>query len=756
MSICILLTFLIFILNLSPVICKRFSPANAVENSKSRLRSYIVHAQIPDASVLSSSEDLDSWYKSFLPVPTNIPNFRSSEPRMVYSYKNVVSGFAARLTEEEVKAMEAKEGFLSARPDRLISLHTTHTPTFLGLNPEMGVWNDSKFGSGVIVGVLDTGVLPSHPSFDGSGIPPPPAKWKGKCEFNASDCNNKIIGMRAFLRGSMAMKGVPAAAVSPYDDEGHGTHTASTAAGGFVKGVGVLGNAEGTAVGMAPAAHLAIYKVCTPEDCADSDILAAMDKAVEDGVDVLSLSLGGDPLRFFQDGIAVGAFGAIKKGVLVSCSAGNSGPSYSTLSNEAPWILTVGASSIDRKIVATVKLGNGAMSSGESLFQPKDFRRTMLPLVYPGALGNQTIANCDSLDGYDVKGKVVFCDRGGATGRIAKGDIVKSAGGAAMILANSVEEGFSTIADIHVLPASHVSFVDGVKIKTYLNTSSNPTATILFEGTVLGTKPAPMVASFSSRGPSTITPGILKPDIIGPGVSILAAWPFPVVPTNSGPAFNMESGTSMSCPHLSGIAALLKSSHPDWSPAAIKSAIMTTADVLTADGTPIVDQALTAADHFAVGAGHVNPNLANDPGLVYDIAPNDYIPYLCGLGYTDAQISIIAGSRIVCASYGSIAEGELNYPSFTVKLGPVKKFNRTVTNVGDALATYSVQVTVPDGVEVSVEPQTLYFSKATEKKSFQVTFTLVGSGGSGGTFAEGSLKWVSSTHVVQSPISVIF
>lgn len=232
-----------------------------------------------------------------------------------------------------------------------------------------------------------------------------------------------------------------------------------------------------------------------------------------------------------------------------------------------------------------------------------------MPLVYPGLNGGQDAAWCakGSLKQVDVKGKVVVCDRGGGIARIDKGQTVKDAGGAGMILVNQVTDGDSTEADAHVLPASHVGYVAGVEIKTYLNSTSSPVATITFHGTIIGVDTAPQVTSFSSRGPSLASPGILKPDIIGPGVSILAARPVSVEnKTQTKATFNMISGTSMSCPHLAGISALLKSAHPDWSPASIKSAIMTTAGQVSLGGQPITDERELPADVFAIGAGHVN------------------------------------------------------------------------------------------------------------------------------------------------------
>jgi subtilisin family serine protease len=328
----------------------------------------------------------------------------------------------------------------------------------------------------------------------------------------------------------------------------------------------------------------------------------------------------------------------------------------------------------------------------------------------------------------------------------------------AMILMNQKSDGFSTLADAHVLPATHVSYAAELKIKAYINSATAPTATILFKGTVIGESSAPTIASFSSRGPSIESPGILKPDIIGPGVSILAAWPVPLDNnTNSKSTFNIISGTSMSCPHLSGIAALLKSSHPDWSPAAIKSAIMTTADLLNLKGNKIVDERLLPADIFATGAGHVNPSKANNPGLVYDIQPDDYIPYLCGLNYTDEMVGVIVQrTGVKCSEVGTITEAQLNYPSFSLILGSSSQtYTRTVTNVGRANSTYTPEFLVPQGICMSISPPKITFTEVNQKANYLVTF-IPENGRVIQRFSQGYLKWVSDRYSVRSPISVIF
>ncbi|URD80782.1 subtilisin-like protease [Musa troglodytarum] len=457
----------------------------------------------------------------------------------------------------------------------------------------------------------------------------------------------------------------------------------------------------------------------------------------------------GPSLPFDEDTIAVGAFGAIEKGVFVSCAAGNSGPVPSTLSNEAPWILTVAASTMDRNIRVTVMLGNGLSFDGESIFQPNSFPPALYPLVYAGANGNPATALCanGSFDGFDVKGKIVLCDRGGGIARLEKGAAVLSAGGIGMILANQATDGYSTLADAHVLPASHVGFAAGDQIKAYINSSSNPTSAFLFKGTILGTSPAPAITSFSSRGPSLASPGILKPDITGPGVSVLAAY--------TGTTFNIISGTSMSTPHLSGIAALIKSARPDWSPAAIKSAIMTTASVVDHSGKPIVNEQLLPADLFAIGAGHVNPVKASNPGLVYDLSADDYIAYLCGLGYASKQVSVIARRTIDCSAVSSIPEKDLNYPSISVTLGGNTTYamvERRVKNVGNAGSTYWAEVGAPYGTYARVHPPVLRFNYVNQEKRFFVVFKMVGGGGG----SQGYLKWVSVNHEVRSPISITY
>ncbi|RCV33291.1 hypothetical protein SEVIR_7G078200v4 [Setaria viridis] len=715
------------------------------------LRTFIVHVQPAENRVFGTADDRTAWYQSFLP----------EDGRLLHAYHHVASGFAARLTRRELDAMSAIPGFLWAHPSEVYELLTTYTPRFLGLDTPQGDGGGNHsalgFGDGVIIGVPDSGVSPDHPSYSGDGMPPPPARWKGRCDFDGAACNNKLIGARSFAFGT-----------SPLDEAGHGTHTSSTAAGALVPDANVLGQGRGTAAGIAPRAHVAIYKVCG-RSCSGDDILAGIDAAVGDGVDVLSISIagGGPEVPYYENPIDIGTFGAVEKGILVSIAAGNHGPGASTLYNDAPWMLSVAASTVDRLIGAQVRLGNGLSFDGESLYQPDISPDVFYPLVNAGASWKYNAQYCGagSLDGLDVEGKIVLCYRGGGTGRVAKGEVVKRAGGAGMILANGASDGYSTFADAHALPASHVSYAAGEAIKEYISTTAKPVAKIVFRGTVLGAKPAPAMASFSSRGPSLRVPGILKPDVTGPGVNILAAWPVQVGPSSaagSGPAFNFQSGTSMATPHLSGVAALVKSKHPDWSPAAIRSAIMTTADPNDLSGNPIVDEHHQPASFFLTGAGHVDPDKAVDPGLVYDIATADYVAHLCSV-YASRFVSVIARRNVDCSAVTVIPDNALNYPSISVSFPPawkstaaVVEVRRTARNVGKAPAVYYPYVDLPSGaaVSVTVTPSSLQFTKVNQEKSFTVS---VSRGKSGkGDVVQGALRWVSDDHTVRSPISITF
>ncbi|KAI0501500.1 hypothetical protein KFK09_016445 [Dendrobium nobile] len=741
-------------------------------SAATRRASYIVH--MAKTQMPARFTEHSHWYDASL-------RSISDSADMLYTYDTVAHGFAARLTPAEARNLARRPGVLSVLPDTTYHLHTTRTPEFLGLDVADELVPESSTTSDVVVGVLDTGVWPERNSFDDTGLGPIPAVWKGECvaakDFDpAKSCNRKLIGARFFSKGyesSMGPIDESHESKSPRDADGHGTHTSTTAAGSAVSDASLLGYATGTARGMALRARIAVYKVCWTGGCFSSDILAAMDAAVNDGCHILSLSLGGGATDYYRDSVAIGAFNAMESGVLVSCSAGNAGPGAATLSNLAPWITTVGAGTIDRDFPAYVVLGNGKNYTGVSLYSGKLLSSTPIPLIYAGNATNSSNGNLcmpGTLVPEKVAGKVVLCERG-INARVQKGMVVKDAGGAGMVLANTATNSEELVADAHLLPATLIGEKAGNVIKAYALSDPNPTATIIFGGTKVGVRPSPVVAAFSSRGPNAVTPEILKPDLIAPGVNILAGWTGAIGPTglttdSRRVEFNIISGTSMSCPHVSGLAALLKEEHPDWSPAAIKSALMTTAYVTYPGGDGILDIATgQAATPFDFGAGHADPKSAVDPGLIYDLTPEDYLEFLCAIDYTSLQIAAISKDRnYSCDARKNYSVSKLNYPSFSVAFatasGSADKgatatvvHERTVTNVGPPATYKSTATAKVDGgeVQISVEPAVLNFTETGEKKSYTVKFTApsLPSGSSG----SGRLEWSDGKHTVASALA---
>ncbi|XP_058082225.1 subtilisin-like protease SBT5.3 [Magnolia sinica] len=684
-----------------------------------------------------------------------------------YSYTNHVNGFAANLEDEEVNEISKHPDVVSIFLNEMVELHTTRSWEFLGLEmngeiPEGSLWRKARFGEDIIIGNLDSGVWPESESFNDNGMGPIPMRWKGSCDGDGGvRCNRKLIGARYFKKGYEAQFGpINATLSTARDTDGHGTHTLSTAGGGFVPGANIFGYGNGAAKGGSPNARVAAYRVCW-SSCFDADILAAFDAAIHDGVDVLSISLGGPPRPYFRHGISIGSFHAMMNGIVVVCSAGNSGPYSSSVENVAPWIMTVGASTMDREFPSYIQLGDNKRIKGQSLSTTAIPSNKSYPLIISidavsanSTAGDAVFCRQGSLDPMKVKGKIVACTSG-LISSVEKGDVIKQAGGIGAIIMNGPTEEIE--AKPHVLPATDISQDGAVALLSYIESTASPTAYITLPTTQLGTKPAPTMAAFSSQGPNPITPEILKPDITAPGVDVLAAFAQYTGPSSlpSDPRrvhFNMISGTSMACPHISGIAGLLKMVHPEWSPSAIRSAIMTTAQ--TEDNTkgPLSNSSLSPANPFSYGAGHVDPNCAVDPGLVYDLTIEDYLNFLCAIGYNQTQFASFTKQPYSCDPK-SLNLLNFNYPSITIPhLSGLTTVSRTVKNVGNP-STYTARINAPPGISVSIDPVSLTFVKIGEEKTFKVSLQAK-EGGVASKYVFGQLTWSDGMRNVRSPIVV--
>ncbi|MFI1524417.1 S8 family serine peptidase [Kitasatospora cineracea] len=675
--------------------------------------------------------------------------------------------FSARLDARQLVRLAHTGSVVHIAPDRFHRAADDRSSTdFLGLSGRNGLWKalggTAEAGKGIVVGDIDTGIWPENPSFEAPALSSrePGNKdrhrpyrvgtttvmhkadggtFKGTCQtgdrFTAAACNEKVISARYF--GDAWFDAVPesnrAGYASPRDSQGHGTHTASTAAGNADVRAKADGEDLGTVSGVAPAAAIAVYKALwqskdgTADGGLTSDLVAAIDQAVADGVDVINYSLGGTFESAYDDPAQVALRNAAAAGVFVATAAGNSGPKPSSLDNTAPWTTTVAAGTIASH-TGTVTLGNGASYTGISTTVHRQVGPAPLARGSAVRVSDTVDVYADycmpnSLDPARTAGKIVVCERG-VNGRSDKSAEVRRAGGIGVVLVNPGDE--STDGDLHSVPAVHLDHVDAVPVRTYAATDGATAA--LTEGGASDVYP--QVAGFSSRGPSLVgNGGLLKPDITAPGATILAA----VSPEgNHGHDFDYYSGTSMATPHIAGLAALYLTEHPTWSPMSIKSAMMTTATpTRTADGK-------NSDDAFAQGAGEVDARAMLRPGLVYDSGQRDWLAYLEGSGvHTGTGVKAIDPS-------------DLNYPSIAIgDLFGKQTVTRTVT--ATTPGTYRARVDLP-GIKTTVSPSVLHFTHPGQKLTFTVTLEVTTA--PAGRADTGSLTWTSDRITVRSPIVV--
>jgi len=678
----------------------------------------------------------------------------------VQDFTNALNGFSAVISHDEALALAAQKSVLLVLPDELRQLETDSTGKFLGLTGGGGAWANGVTGEGVVVGVIDSGIWPEHPSFadDGSystpSILPLDTGTFASCDFgntghNTDDaaftCNNKLIGARQTMPTYRALIGAdPDEFDSARDDDGHGTHTASTAAGNAGVPAEMFGTSLGTISGVAPRAHVIAYKGLGNLGGFGSDLAASIDQAVADGVDVINYSVGGGASLASADDIAF--LFAADAGVFVATSAGNSGSGAGTIGGPAsvPWLTSVGASTQDRFFEGEAKLDKGGKVKGASITPGTGGKFPLVDAEFAG--GDLCIPG--TLDG-SVAGKIVLCRRG-AIGRADKSLAVSIAGGVGMILYNNTNDD-NLFTDTHHVSSVHVDLDEGLDVKAYIASSADPKAEIK-TGKVKTWKHAPTMTIFSSRGSNTVAEDIIKPDVTAPGMQILAGnSPFPDPGAVQGELFQAIAGTSMSSPHVAGLFALLKQVHPDWTPAMAKSAMMTTAHQKVRDNDRV-----SQADPFDMGAGHVDPGKVGkngsmfEPGLVYDAGLFEYAAFSCG----SSQPIFTPGTCDFLDSIGIPSDAsDLNLASIGIaELSGSQTVTRTVTSVADKTVKWKVKVDEPDGYEVTVTPSKITLNPG-EVASYTVTVTNDGTGPVG-EWRFGSLEWKGKGYKARSPIAV--
>ncbi|MED6208033.1 hypothetical protein PIB30_041291 [Stylosanthes scabra] len=568
---------------------------------------------------------------------------------MVRSYQRSFNGFAAMITDKQRELLEKMEGVVSVFPSKKLQLHTTRSWDFMGL--QQSVHRNISSESDIIIGVLDSGIWPESESFNDRGFGPIPKKWKGACNGGKNfTCNKKIIGARHYVQGKDSAR----------DTNGHGSHTASTAAG--------------------TQASMELPKESQEEASHQQELLFIV---------TLVLAVQGQTV----------------------CRLGYS-------------VLQLPVTTMDRRIIDKVLLGNGLTISGKSI-NSFSSNGKKIPLIHGKSASRPSCW---------ILWRLLCIKCIWAFGSI--------------VVFNQFE------ADVVPYPSLFIDSKAYDLAKAYANSSNTPHAEIFTSEAFYNTT-APIIADFSSRGPNSIIQEIMKPDICAPGVEILAAYS-PVASPSEDPydkrsvKYNIISGTSMSCPHVAGVAAFVKAFHPDWSPAAIKFSITTTAKPMNETNKE---------KEFAYGSGFLDPVRAINPGLVFDLSKDDYVNLLCSIGYVTAKVRVISGDNSTSCPSSSPRKSmakDFNYPAIVARVQQQKpftvNFTRTVTNVGLANSTYKAQVQQQLGMNITVVPNILTFKSVKEKQSFVVNV-----GGklniSEKSVVSSSLLWSDGTHSSRNPLT---
>jgi subtilisin family serine protease len=726
---------------------------------------------------------------------------------LIYRYRFGLNGFAARMHPSQAHKLESMAEVLHVWEDEIRPLATNFSLDFLNLfDQDKGLRGPAGLdGEDIVIGVIDSGIAPEHPALrdtreadrprlcqsdwaensllgrwlcrrfrkrEATMVYEPPVDWNGACDlgerFEATDCNNKLIGARWFVSGAEASGPLDDGEIrSARDADGHGTHTATTAAGNKVR-ASIFGSFIDRVQGVAPRARIAVYKACwlRPGDlrasCNTSDLANAIDAAVADGVDIINYSIGSSLMSLTApDDLALMA--AAKAGVVTVAAAGNEGPNLGTIGSPAggPWVIAAAASSrAGRSSIEAMEITSPASIAGKYVVKEANFTPQLLdvgPLdgdlvladdndqtLDDGGAGTTSDACQPLVNDTDVFGNIAFIQRGGCSFDIKVAN-AEDAGAAAVLVYNIAGDPIvmNGTPDSANIPAQMIGQADGNLILAEFDAGN--TVAALFDKSLFITESESgnRMAVFSARGPGPAS-DILKPDVTAPGVNILAGFTPDAANATPGENFAYLSGTSMSTPHVAGVAALLRQAHPQWSAAAIKSALMTTArqDVTADDGE-------TQALPFDFGAGHIVPNDAARPGLIFDVSNDEYDAFACGTA--SPAVSTERCDALAAAGY-SFASADLNQPAIAIgRLANQRTVTRRVTNVGEEATTYAVNVEPPAGIGVAVDPPVLTLQPG-EAASYDVTLSM--QSGPLDAWRFGSLTWETNEHSVYSVLAV--
>lgn len=626
-------------------------------------------------------------------------------PEPVYRWTTALNGFAVRLTDPQATRLQQQPGVSGVEANQVRRLSSTSASRPYRQQPRPGPGHS---GAGTVIGIVDTGIAPGSALFAAApGVADRSGRFVQGCrpgeQWPRETCTDKLVAADWFVSGFGEDRLGSQAILSARDVLGHGTEVASIAAGN--SGVAVdAGTRRGRYRGVAPDASVAAYKACwgapDPHDdgCATADLVAAVDRATRDRVDVLNLSVQGAP---GHDAVDRALLGAAEAGIVVVTAAGNAGQDAWT-SHGSPWVTTVGGLTATQH-AGSVRLGAHRRLTGVMTADRTVRGRAVLGRDVPAPGSSRALAaTCapGSLDAARVNGRVVVCERG-AIGRVEKSAAVARADGVGMVLVN-VRPG-PLAHDLHAVPTVHLSETAGQQLVSWLGRHPRRQVTLAPTGGG-GTS---RVASWSSGGDPTAT--VLKPDLVAPGTGVLAGIP---TDQHSGDRWAFASGTSAATAWTSGAAAVVRARHPQWSAAAVRSSLVTSA------------ARVGGASPLRQGAGTPRIAAALRAPLAYDVSPGDYRAWLRG------------------------RRAQVNTPSLLVRAED--RVVRRLTNLTGRTGTWTVSLSGFERYDVQVSPTTLTLRPG-RPAAYRVS---IGSGSAAGGLDSGWITWRGPGGPVSIPVAI--